>query len=396
MMTIPTTVEIRDSIINSWEQRLSALKLTEIKILKSLSKSVLFILATVIAPVFRLTYLFIIWALNQTDPQTADDENVVAGGRLQQWGRLVKVGDPKEGTAPRYEITITGTNGSTLDAGTAYRSSNDNLYLLEADIIIAAGTATGIIKASVPESRENTEYSLNAGAEVNTVNPFPGIDNPAIIASELTAAIDSEDIETSYRPRVVSTVRLGGAGGSRVDYRRWALDAEGVQNAYPYANVSQPGVMDVYIEATTDIDPDGIPTQAVLDAAEDTINTDPDTGLERKPATDFFFTLPISIKIFDVEIQGLLAPDPIAAQDSITEAITNNLKNKQPFIDGAEPVEDKNDIISRAELLAVAVNTITPLGGTVNDLLLESETVSIDTFQLDFGLKSKAGGILFT
>lgn len=394
-MNIPTTVEIRDSIINSWEQRLTAIQGTQIKILQSLVKSVLFILATVLAPIFRLIYLFILWALNQTDPQTADDENEVPGGKLQSWGRLVKVGDPKPGQVPRYNINITGTNGSVLSAGTAYRSANENLYLLEADIIIAAGVATGIIKATVPEDRENTEYSLNPGAEVNTVNPFAGIDNPAIIATELTAATDSEDIEGSYRPRVVSTTRLGGAGGSRVDYKRWPLDAEGVQEAFPYVDVNQPGVMNIYIEATTDIDPDGVPTQAVLDAAEDAIRNDPDTGLERKPATDFFFTLPITIKIFDITVINLLAPDILEAQNRITDNITNTLKNKKPFIDGADPVDEKNDIVSRAELLAVAVSTVTPLGGTIDDLALELAAAPIESFRLDNGDKSKAGGITF-
>ena len=395
-MNIPTTTEIRDSIINSWELRLSVIESNDIKILRSLAKSALFILATAIAPVFRLIYLFILWALNQTDPQTADDENEVPGGRLQQWGRLVKVGEPKPGTAPRYEITITGTNGSVLPAGAAYRSSNENIYLLEADIVIVAGTATGIIKASVPEARENTEYALNVGAEVNTVNPFTGINNPAIIATELTAPVDSEDIEGSYRPRVVSNTRLAGAGGSRKDYKDWPKDGEGVQDAYPFADVGQPGVMDVYIEATTDIDPDGIPTQAVLDAAEEALRTDPETGLERKPATDYFFTLPISLRLFDIDVIGLIAPDILDAQEKITEATETYLENKKPFIDGAEPVKDKNDIVSRAELLAVTVATILPLGGTVDDIELELESVPIDTFRLDNGFKAKQGSIIFS
>ena len=394
-MNIPTTTEIRDSIVNSWEQRLSVIQGSNIKILQSLKKSALFILATAIAPAIRLIYLFINWALNQTDPQTADDENVVEGGRLQQWGRLVKVGDPKPGQAPRYDISITGIDASVLLAGAAYRSANENIYLLEADIIIVGGIATGIIKASVPEGRENTEYALNPGAEVNTANPFTGIDNPAIILTELTTPTDSEDIEGSYRPRVVSVVRLAPQGGARVDYKRWPLDAEGVQDAYPYSNTNQPGVIDVYIEATEDINPDGIPTQAVLDAAEDAIRTDPVTGLERKPLSDYFFTLPIALKVFDMTFTNLLALDILDAKEKIIDAVTKTLKNKKPFIDGAEPVEDKNDIVSRSELLAVAVATILPLGGTVDDLALELASVPIETFRLTDGNKSKAGGITF-
>lgn len=398
-MNIPTTAEIRDSIINAWEQRLSVITGTEIKILKKLKKSVLFILATCFAPIFRLLYLFVLWALNQTDPQTADDENVVPGGRLQQWGRLVKIGDPKPGQAPRYEIDITGTNGSILPAGAAYRSNNGNIYLLEDDIIIAAGVATGIIKAIVSVDRTNTEFALNVDDEVRTVNPFTGVDNPAIVSAELTAPTDSESIEGSYRPRVVSLVRIAPQGGARIDYRRWARGAEGVQDAYPYANVNEPGVVDVYIEATTDIDPDGVPTQAVLDAAETAIKYDPETGFERKPLTAFFFVYPIAIKIFDIEVSDLYIPgdtgDYLDAREKITTAITNTLKAKKPFIDGTEPLDGKNDIVSRAELLAVAVFTVRPLGGTIGDLVLKLATLPIESYTLRDGNKSKAGGVTF-
>lgn len=395
-MNIPTTVEIRDSIINAWETRLSAIEGKPIQILQSLTKSVLFILATVIAPPIRILYLFVQWALNQTDPQTADDANEVPGGRLQDWGDLVKIGPPKPGQPPRYEIALTGINGSVLLAGTGYKSANGNLYLLEDDIIIALGTATGNIKASVPAERDNTEYALNPGDEVNTVNPYTGINNPALITAELTAPTNAEDIEDSYRPRVVSRVRQPADGGTKVFYKTAPLDAEGVQDAFPYNNLTQPNVIDVYIEATTDIDEDGVPTQAVLDAALEAIYFDPDTGLSTIPDVAIARTFPIVVNAFDIDVVGLLAPDPQEARDRITEAIENTLKNKKQFIDGAEPLKDKNDIVSRAELLAVAVATITPLGGTIQDLTLELASVPIDTYRLTLGNQAKSGGVSFS
>jgi len=397
-MHIPTTIEIRDSIINAWESRFSeiqGLPRGSIKIQRSF-KSALFVLASAIAPVIRLVYTFGLWILNQTDPQTADDENVVDGGRLQQWGRLLKVGEPKPGQAPRYTIDIAGTDGSTLLAGTAYRSSTGNIYLLEAEITIAGGAAQGIIKASVPEDRENTEYALPIGAEVITVNPFSGIDNPAIVSAVETTATDGEDIEKSYRPRVVSVLRLAPQGGARIDYKRWPLDAEGVAASYPYSDIIEPGKINVYIEATPEVDPDGIPTQDVLDAAYDAILIDPETGLQRKPLSDVVIMLPIMLLLFDIEIVGLNAPDIPAAQSRINDALVTTLKNKKPFLDGADFLDEKNDIVSRAELLAVAVSAISQLGGTINDLLLELNTIPIDVYQLDNGEKSKAGNIIYS
>ena len=395
-MNIPTTAEIRSRIVNFWEQRLSLVEAKPINILQNLLKSALFIIATAFAGIFRLIYLYANWIYNQTDPQTADDENKVIGGTLQNWGGLLKVGDPKPGQAPEYQIDIVGTNGSVLLAGTAYRSASGNIYLLIADIVIALGVATGIIKASVSEDRDNTDYALNIGSELNTVNPFNGIDNPAVVSAEVSAPTNGEDIEDSYRPRVVSNFRIPPQGGSRVDYKRWPLDAEGVADAFPYVDELEPGVMNIYIEATTDIDPDGIPTQAVLDAAQDAITYDPETGLERKPATDLSNVFPISILIFDLEVQGLVAPDLPDAQSKITIALTNTLKAKKPFIDGAEFLEDKNDIVSRSELLAVVVTTLLPLNGTVTDLVLELASVPIESHTLTDGEKSKAGAILFT
>jgi len=397
-MHIPTTAETRDSIINFWETRINSLKGLppgSVKIKRSF-KSALYIMASAIAPVIRLLYLFGMWALNQTDPQTADDENEVPGGRLQQWGRLLKVGDPKPGQAPRYQIDITGTDGSTLLAGTAYRSNTGNIYLLEAEITIVAGVAQGIIKASVSEDRENTEFALSVGSEVNTVNPFAGIDNPALVSAILTVATDGEGIETSYRPRVVSFLRLAPQGGARIDYKRWPLDAEGVAASYPYSDQVEPGKINVYIEATPDVDPDGIPTQAVLDAAFEAILIDPETGLQRKPMSDFILMLPITVLLFDMEVIGLNAPDIPAAQASITSALTAALKAKKPFLDGADFLDEKNDTISRAELLAVAVAAISRQGGTIDDLVLELTGSPIDVYVLDNGEKSKAGNIIYS
>lgn len=395
-MNIPTTAEIREFLINAWEQRLSASQGISVSILRSITKSVFMILATVLASPFRLNYFFVQWALNQTDPQTADDENAVLGGRLQQWGRLVKVGDPKPGQAPRYEIDITGTNGSTLLAGTAYRSATGNLYLLEEDIIIAAGVATGNIKATVPEGRQNTEYALTVGAEINTANPFSGIDNPAIIAAELTPPTDSEDIETSYRPRVVSEVRIANQGGAKIDYKRWPLDAEGVQEAYPYVDSIEPGIMNVFIQATTDIDPDGIPDAPTLAAALAAITTDPDTGLERKPATDIVYVFAIDLLLFDIDVIGLDAPDPVAAQTAISDALIPFISAKKPYIAGADFTDEKNDIASRSEIIAVIVATLDPLDGTITDVTLELATVPIDSHTLDNGEKGKVGSLTFS
>lgn len=396
-MDIPTTAEIREFLINAWEQRLTASQGKSISILRKIKKSVFMILATVIAPPIRLLYYFVQWALNQTDPQTADDENEVSGGRLQQWGRLVKIGDPKTGQAPVYPIDITGINGSALLAGTAYRSANGNLYLLEEDILIAAGVATGSIKASVPEGRENTEFALSIGAEVTTANPFTGIDNPAIVSGETTAPTDSEDIEL-YRDRVVSVVRIAPQGGAKIDYQSWPTDADGVQDAFPYVDSVDPGIMNVYIQATTDIDPDGIPDAPTLAAALAAITYDPEELpelVERKPATDGVNVLPIDLLLFDIEVQGLAAPDPVAAQDAIADALDPFIRAKKPFIAGADFLDEKKDIVSRSEIIAVIVATLEPLNATITDVALELATVPIDSYTLDNGEKSKPGSITF-
>ena len=396
-MEIPTTAQIREFLINAWEQRLSSSQGISISILRKISKSVFFILATVFAPPIMLLYLFGLWALNQTDPQTADDEDEVPGGRLQQWGRLVKAGEPKPGQAPRYEIDITGTNGSTMQAGAVYKSATGNLYLIEEDIVIALGVATGIIKATVPEGRNNTEFALNIGSEVNTANPFPGIDNPATVSTELTAPTDREDIESSYRPRVVSLVRLAPQGGSPVDYSRWPLDAEGVQDSFPYTDSVEPGKINVYIEATTDIDPDGIPDAPTLAAALVAINIDPETGLAtRRPMSDEVTVLAITLLLFDVDVAGLVASDPTAAQNAIISAVVTYMKNKFDFIDGADFLDEKNDTISRTEIIALIDAVLKPLGATFTEVVLKLATVPIDSYTVDNGESAKSGSVTFS
>lgn len=393
-MKIPKSSEIVTSILDSVEQRINAFQISALPVLRSLVKGVINMLAITFAPSLHSSYIYADWALAQTDPQTADDADKVDGGRLQSWGILLKVGLPKPGQAPQYEIEISGDNGAALLAGTQYVSDNGNLYLLAADIVIAGGVATGTIKASVAADGLNTDYTLPLDAQLNTINPYPGILNPAIVTSELVPATDKEDIEI-YRDRVVFNFLRPPEGGSRADFARWPLDAEGVQRAYPYADIVDAGLITVYIEATADIDPDGIPTGAVLDAAEAAIQVDPETGIAREPLAGTFTVEPISLKLFDVIINGLVSDDDPAAEDAITTALTMYFKNKRPFLAGVDFLTDKNDIVSRAEALSVAVGAIKPYNGVITDLDLESGAVPIDSYTLDDGEKSKMDSIAF-
>lgn len=392
-LTTPTTQEISERIIDqiaaSINQTIPLLPLAFTRVL-----------AKVLAGVYVLLYKYIGWNFLQTFVSTASFQETTIFGRtltpLIEWGRLIGVGDPNAGTAAELVVDIVVTNQTgTLLAGTQLTSNKNGVtYLLLSPVTLDAAVVQGTIRASLDldgESAVGAVGNLEVADVVSFVNPLDDVERDTAVSSITTVGVDPEE-EAEYRQRVIDRFQQSPQGGSGVDYRIWGI-IEGIINIYPYKG--SPGYVDVYVEANTDLDPDGIPTAGQLTAVSNAITYD-DEGLQtRKPVNAFLNTYPITRSGYTVTVTGLVVDDPVTVQANILTAVTNYFLDREPFIDGVTP-NPRKDFVKVNNVNSVIDDFVSAAGGTFASTSIVLTVGAIPILvqdQLGIGAKSKLDAI---
>lgn len=282
----------------------------------------------------------------------------------------------KKATAAVVTADLPANNGTTIPVTATFTASvNGFRYFNNAAVIAAGGVAALTLTAEDAGVAGNLEIgnTLNIGAQI------AGATTIATVTGTTITGTDEEDQEI-YRSRVLTAYRSKTGGANSADYRIWSEAVAGVKRAYPYAGgpidqvTPQPPERTVYIESTTDIDPDGVPTQAVLDAVRAAIITDPETGFERQPlglTNDTLFVEPIVRLEIHVTIEDLLV-DPskeAQAKSDISDALDLYFSQVIMFIAGLDFIDDKNDIISVASIGGVVDDALRATGGSISSIL---------------------------
>lgn len=246
MITIPTIATIRDQIVADIESKIG-------QTIPTLPKSFFRVLATAVAGVMALLYRFGAWVYNQIFTATADIEAL----RL----RAADLGMSPQEAATFAVLTAiaTGSNDAVTQAGWLWQI-NGVVYEQEADVAIAAGTATITIECLTAGDIGN----LDNGAIVSLATPQTGVDNDATIASTVTTGEDEEDIEV-FRARIETREKNRPQGGAIPDYINWALEVAGIVKAFAFNTA--PGTVTVYpLIALTGTRIPGSPKIAEVDA----------------------------------------------------------------------------------------------------------------------------------
>ena len=136
---------------------------------------------------------------------------------------------------------------------------------------------------------------------------------------------------------------------------------------------SLPGDRVVYVEATTAIDADGIPTEQLLEDVRDDLNTDPDTSEDRMPlglSDEKLFVEPITRSEMDVEITGLVvdAAQDAACKSSLDDAVDEYFRSAAPFVTGLDSELDRADVITGVSLAEVIQGVLDAYGASAESL----------------------------
>lgn len=351
MVTIPTIKDIYDDIIADLQ--------TEFGItIPEEGKNFLRSLSAVEAGKLKLFYLAIAGLQKNMFVDTADPE--ASGGTLERFGRA-KIGrDPFPATQGVYDVTVTGLVGATIPAGTTFISDDTSLhpgilFVLDTAYVLVATADTITLRALTA----GTQGQLAVGDTLTATAPIINVDSGAQVVTEVTEPVDEEDIE-DYRAKVLQSYRLYPQGGASADYRLWGLDSAGVKQIYPYAASGSPNEINVFVEAEIASSTDGMgtPSAGILTDVADNIETDPVTGLGRRPLGVFAVNVQaVIINEIDITISGA---GSISASDQtlIDAALADTINDVRPFIAGADTLSERNDVFSENRIIATILAVV--------------------------------------
>jgi hypothetical protein len=380
MITIPSITEIFNDLLADLESEL------EVNIPDE-GKSNLRSIAAVEAAIFKLIYLTIGNVQKNIWPDTAEPESV--GGTLERFGRVKLGRNPFPATAGQYDVTVTGTIGGVIPAGTTFKSDDSSLnpgflFILDNEFTMADTSDTIALRALTA----GVESKLEVGDTLTATAPIALVDSLATVSTETIEPRAAETIE-AYRTAVINAFQLEAQGGAGTDYRLWAADAQGVRLVYPYAKSGETNEVDLFVEATIDdsTDSKGTPSAALLSDVEDVVNFDPDTTRPlnergRRPLTVIVNYLPITPLDIDITVVGYIGLDA-SKEAKILTALTTAVNAIRPFVASADILENKNDILDVNKIIAQILSA--QPGSIFDSIILEVDGVPLSTYTFTQG-----------
>lgn len=309
MITIPTINQVRDQIVADIEGKIG-------QTIPAMPRAFFRVLATAQAGVIVLQYRFAAWIYRQIFPQTADAE---ALGRIGAQYGITR----KASIAAVLTATATGTNGTTIPAGTLWQY-NGQVYQQAAAVDISGGVATITVTALVAGAAGN----IANGQVIRIGSPLAGVEESATVTATTTEGEDQEDLE-SYRLRIMQRQANRPQGGAAPDYIGWALEVAGVVKAFAFR--TDAGEVTVYPlqSLTANRIPDASKLLEIQAYLQDTI---------RRPLCANVLAEAMTERVIAVTVTSI-SPDTSAIRDAVEDAWDAYLLRAYPmqYADEAVP-----------------------------------------------------------
>lgn len=270
----------------------------------ALRRSVLGVLARVLAGAVHLLYGYLDWLARQLMPDTAEAEHLARWASV--WGVARRAGIYASGL-----VGFTGADGSTVPAGTELQAADGTLYTTAADATISSGVALATVTAAAPGAAGNVE----AGVSLSLVTPISGVDSTAV-TNGITGGLDDED-DDSLRERLLARIQQPPHGGAAFDYEAWAREVAGVGNVW--VSPGEMGAGTVTVRFVTE-DPDNlIPDAQLVDDVQAHIDG------QRPVTAEVYVVAPVAVPL-DFTIQ--LTPNTQAVRDAVQAELVDLLQRE--------------------------------------------------------------------
>lgn len=269
--------------------------------------------------------------------------------------------------------TVIADDGTIIPLTRTYTAKSTGLkYSVTASSIASSGSLT----VSLLAEDSGSDGNLNVSDSLTISSQVSGANSTATVAATSVTGTDAET-DNSIRTNTLFAQRAQTGGGNLSDYRIWGNRVEGVEQIYPFTGPPldgsyevEPPWRSVFVQATTDIDEDGIAPQSLLDQVtlairykedgvtrqENAGNTDEYLVVESIERTDLYIT------VYDLDVDSSVESD---TQDLIEDAVDLLLLSIVPYIEGVDPVIDKNNRLTTPYLQEIVNNVVRGQGGSI-------------------------------
>lgn len=362
------------------------------------------VLAKVFAAVFVVLHKYVAFGILQIFVRHSSAKATEFNGKmvvpLYEWGQLFGEGLPLPGQRAEHTVNLPViTQVGSLPQGTVFlRKPTGVLYESAAPVALSSSTVVVTVRAysdQVDRAGYGALGNLVAGDELELANAPAAVSNFATVTARTVDGADPEDIETSYRERVVFAVARPKQGGAESDYYSWVRKVPGILGAWPYRGTT-PNRVTVYVLATAESSgsADGVPTGPQLTAVADAIQFDDEGLRKRRPVGALVTVLPITRKGLAVRVIGLAVPDLSTTQAAIEAACDQYLRQRRPWIGGLDLLPARHQA-SRAGLGGVVQSIVAANKGIFQGVRLFDGLTELDVYTLQPGELCKLASITF-
>lgn len=298
------------------------------------------------------------WIVRQIFPDTADSDFLELHAGLR---RIFK----RAATASATAITFSGNAGAIIPLGTEIKALESGIIFKTTAPAICDNSGSVTVNAKANE----TGVKTNIAAQFGQCLSAPVGVQPAVALTAATGGTDRET-DASLLDRLLDRLRRPPAGGNKHDYKQWALEIDGVSQAYVYPLRRGLGTVDIAITSA-----------GSLPSAEIINNTQSHIDNLRPVTAKNALVLAPTIKLINITVAVATTKDLATITTFIAEAVTAFFADLAPndalIKSQLEAViSDVSGVIDR-QLTAPAANYTPNPSGVIEWLKLGTVTVTL-------------------
>lgn len=234
MFIVPTLEEIRASILRDYQTYYPNADISE--------DSDAYARASSLAACAEGIYAHQKWVIKQFFPDTADTEFLEKHAGLRGLRRRNATYAAGKGA------TVSGNPDAVIAVGLQIKTEDGRFYeTTESAVISADGSAIVAVRSLATGAAQNIKTATKGSFMAAPV----GVSSDVVL-NDVVGGTNKES-DSSLLERLLDKIRRPAAGGNRYDYKNWALNVDGVEQAYVYPLRRGLGTVDIAITADNDV-----------------------------------------------------------------------------------------------------------------------------------------------
>ena len=353
MFIVPTLEEIRASILRDYQTYYPNADISE--------DSDAYARASSLAACAEGIYAHQKWLIKQFFPDTADTAFLEKHAGLRGLRRRNATYAAGKGA------TVSGNPDAVIAVGLQIKTEDERFYeTTESAVISSEGTAVVAVRSLATGAAQNIKTATKGSFMAAPV----GVSSDVVL-NDVVGGTNKES-DSSLLERLLNKIRRPAAGGNRYDYKDWALDVDGVEQAYVYPLRRGLGTVDIAITADNDVPNDDTVRRAQAYIDDERPVTAKESKVVKPDVTKVNFNIQVKISgvaLNDIKtairnaltdyFNGLIPGDDLIV--SQCEAVVSDLIGVVDRHFVAPNANRKADVINKIEWFRLGEITVTEM-----------------------------------